>query len=113
MIFSSVGIHKYMNKPREKRIIMARRVANEWLRRAIAPEYSFSVLYGAREIRNLPNLLRSMRDGKVAMEGVPLISDLGISEGFDSVILKSSNRDSMISLKNWLESRGIETTGLW
>ena len=102
-----------MSKPKETRIVMARRVAGKWIKRVATPEFRFSILYGAREIKNLPNLLRSMRDGQVTMDGVPIIRDLGISETFDGVTLRSSNREAMISLKNWFENRQIETTGVW
>lgn len=76
-------------------------------------EHRFTVLFGAREIRNLPGLLRSFRDGKVAMADVPRITDLGVKEGFDSVEVWSSDRESLVALKDWFEKRGFETTGVW
>jgi len=76
-------------------------------------EYRFSVLFGAREIRNLPGLLRSFRDGKVAMEDVPQIHDLGVKESFDTVSVWSTDREGLIKLKDWFEKRGFETTGVW
>lgn len=97
----------------EKRVVMAKRVARKWLRRVARSEYRFQVLFGAREIKNLPGLLRSFRDGKVAMEGVGRIPDMGISEDFDSISVWSSNREAIVQLKDWFEKRGFETTGLW
>lgn len=97
----------------EKRVVMARRIARRWLRKAAHSEYRFQVLFGAREIKNLPGLLRSFRDGKIAMEEVPRISDLGVKDSFDSVSVWSSDREGLIKLKNWFERRGFETTGVW
>jgi len=76
-------------------------------------EYRFQILLGAKEIRNLPGLLRSFRNGKIAMEGVPPIRDLGIREAFDSISVWSGNREALVSLKDWFEQRGFETTGVW
>jgi len=92
---------------------MSKRVAARWIARKAKAEYRFSVLMGTREIRNLPNLLRSMRDGKLAMEGVPCIPDLGVKESFDKVEMWSNDREAMIKLVDWFERRGFDTTGVW
>jgi len=92
---------------------MARRVARRWVSRVAHTEYRFKVLLGAREIRNLPGLLRSFRDGKVAMIDVPRIADLGVREGFDYVDIWSRDRKGLVALKDWFEKRGFETTGVW
>jgi len=102
-----------MPKDGERRVVMAKRLAARWVARKAKAEYRFSVLYGAREIRNLPNLLRSFRDGKVAMEDAPRVADLGVRESFDSLTLWSNDREGMVSLKDWFEKRGFETTGVW
>jgi len=102
-----------MSQDNEKRIVMARRVARRWVSRIATAEFRFSVLYGAKDYRYIPGLLRSQRDGKVAMAGVPTIPDLGIRESFDCVTLWSSNREAMLSLQSWFERRGFETTGVW
>lgn len=96
-----------------KRVVMEKRVAGRWIRRMVQPEYRVKVWHGARDMRNLPNLLRSFRDGKVALEDTQRISDLGIKESFDSVELWSRNRKALIRLKDWFEKRGLETTGIW
>ena len=91
-----------MSDPKvEKRVIMRKRVARRWVSGFASPEYRMKVLYGAREIKNLPNLLRSFRDGKVAMEGIPSIPDLGIKETFDSVEVWSKNREALVKFKDW------------
>lgn len=102
-----------MSDATEKRVVMAKLVAARWIARKAKAEYRFSVLLGAREIRNLPNLLRSMRDAKLAMEGVPHIPDLGVREAFDKVEMWSNDREAMIKLADWFERRGFETTGVW
>jgi hypothetical protein len=102
-----------MSDQNERRVVMARRVARKWVRRLAHAEHRFSVLYGVRDHRYVPGLLRSQRDGRVAMESVPTIPDLGIRENFDSVTLWSANREAMVALKDWFEKRGYETTGVW
>ena len=96
----------------EKHVLMTRRVAARWITKLAKPEYRFRVLYDAREIRNLPNLLDSFRDGKVAMQEVPRIADLGIKTDFDGIEMWSANQEGLIALQNWFEKRGFETTGL-
>lgn len=102
-----------MQSEPEKRVLMARRVAARWLARVAQAEYRFDVLYGSSEIRNLPNLLRSFRDGKLAMEGVPRVQNLGIRDSADALSLWSNDREGMLALKEWFEKRGYETTGIW
>lgn len=97
----------------DRRVVMARRVASRWIRRVAHTEYRFKVLLGTRGVRNLPGLLRSFRDGKVAMSGVPRVADLGVKEGFDFIDVWSRDHDGLVSLKDWFEKRGFETTGVW
>lgn len=101
------------NKLHQRRVVMAKRIAERWIRKVAHAEHRFDVLLGAREVKNLPNLLRAMRDGKVALEGVPRVASLGIQESFDSLTLWSGDREAMVSLKDWFEKRGFETTGIW
>lgn len=105
---------KTRTKPDVRRVVMAKLVARRWLQANGKAEYRFDVLYGAREIKYLPSLLRSFRDGKVAMTGgLKAIPDLGIKEGFDSLSVWSGDRVALIGLKDWFETRGFETTGVW
>ncbi len=97
----------------DKRVLMTKRVAERWLRAVSFPEYRIRVLYGARGIRNLTNLLYSFRDGKVAMQGVPRVADLGVKASFDGLELWSKNHEGLQALGNWFEKRGFETTGIW
>lgn len=92
---------------------MARNLARRWLEAAAHPEYRLTVYYVGQEIKGLPNLLRSFRDGRVKIGSVEPIPDLGISEGFDSVTVWSSDREALRRLSAWFEQRGFETTGVW
>lgn len=96
----------------ENRILMSRRVASRWVARLATPQYRVRVLFGAREIKNLPNLLDSFRDGKVAMAGVTRVADLGIKTDFDGIDLWSADREGLIALQQWFEKRGFETSGI-
>lgn len=98
---------------KEKRVLMARQVAKRWICRLAHTEYRLQILFGTKEIKNLPGLLRSFRDGKISISGVPKIPDLGVSDSFDSVTVWSADREGLIALKNWFEERTFETSGIW
>lgn len=102
-----------MPRQERKKVGMTRRVADRWLRAMAFPEYRVRVLYGAREIRNLVSLMYSLRDGKIAMSGVPCISDLGVKDTSDGIEVWSKNREGLVALANWFEKRGFETSGIW
>jgi len=104
-----------MPKKAQKRVVMARRVARRWVTGLAAPEYRLRILYGMTEIRQLPNLMRSFRDGRIAMEGVDLgsLPDLGVKENFDSLEIWTRNREALSKMQAWFEDRGFETSGVW
>ena len=102
-----------MSVDERKRVLMSRRLAARWLRAVSFPEYHLRVLFGARDIRNLPNLMYSFRDGKVAMRGVPRVADLGMKVSFDGLELWSKDHDGLVALGSWFEKQGFETTGIW
>lgn len=97
----------------EKRVVMAKDVARRWLGRLATSEHRLKILYGVREEKKLPNLLRSFRDRKATFADVPFIEDMGVKEGFDYVEVWSSDRDGLMKLRDWFEKRGYETTGIW
>lgn len=97
-----------------KKVAMARKIAESWLKEHSRVEYRVTAFPGPRgEIRNLPSLLRSWRDGKVRIASLTVIPDLGLKEGCESGFLEywSSDADGIRSLTKWLEDRGYETTG--
>lgn len=96
----------------EKRIVMAHNVARRWIGRVARVEYRIRVLYGANEFKNMVNLLRCFRDGKVAMKGLKRIADLGVREDFDGIDVWSSDYDAMVQLNTWFEAHGYETSGV-
>jgi len=98
---------------KENKIIMTKRIARRWVMKHIKPEYRLIVYYGAKEVNRVPSLLRSFRDSKVVLSGVPPISDLGLSERFDCFEIWSENKEGIIALDKWLSDRGFETSGVW
>jgi len=94
-------------------VLMTRRVAERWIRSVALPEYRFKVLYGAKEIKNLTSLLYSFRDGKVTLKTAVRVGDLGVQERFDGIDLWSKDRVALMSLQQWFEKRGFDTTGIW
>jgi hypothetical protein len=106
-----------MSKPSEKRVVMAREVAGRWLGNKSTPEYRISIYEAgtSRPIRNLASLLRSFRDGKAPIRGIPTIEDLGVEspDGDDTITIWSSDHAGLIGLDTWLAKRGYETTGIW
>ena len=97
----------------ERRVIMARNIARRWIAATAKAEYRLRVLYGAKEYKNLPNLLRAFRNGKVAMVGIKPIPDLGVTESFDGMEVWSSDKEALATLNTWFESKGFETSGVW
>ena len=103
-----------MTKAKPKtHVVMAKAVACRWITKVAKPEYRVKILLGSKEIKNLPGLLRSFRDGKVAMSGVPHVADLGVKEHFDALEVWSRNHEGLTKLAAWFEKRGFETTGVW
>jgi len=95
------------------RVVMAKLIAARWLESMVHPEYRMAVYYGPRDIKNLPNLLRSFRDGKLKVGSVDPIPDLGIREEFDHLVIWSSEREGLLKLQGWFEERECETSGIW
>lgn len=94
---------------------MAKDIAQQWLGRRASAEYRLTVLYGHPDgnSRGLPRLLKAFRDGRVKLGGVESIPDLGIRTGFDSVEIWSGDREKILAVQSWLNSKGFETTGVW
>lgn len=102
-----------MDKPSERRVVMAHNVAARWLSARATPVHWLTVYYGPREIKNLPGLMRSFRDERVRLGSMQPIPDLGVREEFDHFVVWSSDRGGLIALSHWLETRGLETSGIW
>lgn len=92
---------------------MAKNLAKRWLESSAHPEHRLTIYYVGREIKGIPNLLRSFRDAKLRIGSVDPITDLGVAEGFDSVTIWSGDRDALVRLASWFEDHGYETTGVW
>lgn len=97
----------------EKKVLMTKRVAERWLRAVMYPEHRFKVFYGSRDFRNMTALMQSFRDGRVAMQGVPRVADLGVKDTYDGLELWSKDREGLMAIQAWYEKRGFETTGIW
>jgi len=102
------------DKPSEKVVIMAKDLARQWLRKRATNEYRVKIYATSSvDFQSLPSLLKSLRDGKVKLGSITEIKDLGIQTGFDYISIWSSNHGSLVDLKDWLEKRGFETSGIW
>lgn len=97
-----------------RRVIIARAVADRWLQGEVRPEFRLRVYNSVRvDMRYIPGLLRSFRDGNARVGSLNPISDLGIRQAFDHLELWTSDREGLIALKDWFEKQGCETTGVW
>lgn len=102
-------------KLKEKRILLAKRIARKYIQKIAKAEYRFDVFYStidSGKVKRLPELLRSFRDGKVKIENIPYIPDLGMEEALDKITLWSADGTLLRVLHQWLEGKGLETTGL-
>ena len=106
-----------MNKPCNKRIVMAKKVAKRWLSESSTPMYKMTVYEtcSSKPVRMLSGLLRSFRDGRLVMAGVGSIPDLGVSDGDSAgtITLWSANHEALLTLDAWLSKHGYSTTGIW
>jgi len=106
-----------VSKPCKKRIVMAKGVAERWLKSHSTPEYRITVYESgtSKPIRNISNLLRSFRDGKARIAGIQAIPDLGIGgeQSAGSLTIWSSNHSELVKLDKWLTDRGFLSTGIW
>ena len=93
---------------------MAKDIAKQWIRKRATQQYRFKI-YSTTQVdfQSLPSLLKSLRDGKAKLGSVTEISDMGVQVGFDYISVWSSQKDTLVQLKDWLESRGFETSGIW
>lgn len=100
-------------KPSVIRVAMAKRVAEKWLSENAHPEFRITAYYGPASPPNLPSLLKAFRDGNVRLGSMKPIPDLGVTAGFDQIILWSRDRQALVTLDAWLVKRGCETSGIW
>ena len=102
------------SKPSERRVVLARGVAQRWLESQARPEYRLKVFYaGHHDGRGFGNLLRMFRDGHLKVGNIEPIKDLGVQDEFDHIILWSGNHKGLKQLAAYFEKRNYETTGIW
>lgn len=99
-------------KPSERRVVMARNVARDWLVSRAKPEYRFRV-YHNQDLRPYANLLRSFRDKRFKLAGVEDIPDLGVREKTGSLMVWSNDWKALMSLKTFFEKKGMDTSWIW
>lgn len=106
-------------KPLTVRVVMARSVADRWLRSHSHSEYRFTVFgfQGPAKAKRFASTLRSLRDRPQIRNSsslsLPPIPDLGVKEKGDSVELWSSNVESLRKVARWAESAGLNTDFIW
>jgi len=99
------------SKPSARRVVMTKKVARQWLLKQARPEYRFRVFNP--NAKDYPSILRSFRDGKIAMEEVHPLPDLGVKEDFEGFYVWSSDREALKTLQQWFAKRGLETNWIW
>lgn len=94
------------------RVVMAKSVAEKWLLKEATPEYRLTVYNCGKEDKNLPMLLRSYRDSRLRLGGLNPITDMGMKDQGDRVVLWSTNKEAMTALANWFDKHNYENSGL-
>ena len=103
-----------VNKPSTHRVAMAKRLAKKWVVSHSAPEYRLTIFRGScSPSLNLPNLLRSFRDGKIRVAFAHPIADLGIRPEFDHVVVRSKDFDALTVLDEAVQKLGCDTSGVY
>ena len=100
------------SKPSERRVIMAKKVASEWLTSRARAEYRIRVFHN-QDCTPYVKLLRGFRDGKVRIGKVDPLSDLGIRTEVGGFTVWSSDQNALKTLKTFLESKGMDTSWIW
>jgi hypothetical protein len=96
-----------------RRIVMAKHVARQWLAQHTQTEYRITVYGDPEVLSRVPPMLRAFRNGNLRLAGIPQSSQVGIRVGFDHVEIWTPHRDTMLAIDEWLQSKGLETTGVW
>jgi hypothetical protein len=96
---------------KKKRVIMVKKAAAKWLLKNGNIEFRIRVYNPIR--RNYPSLLRSFRDKKIKLAKADPIPDLGVQERSDGFEIWSSDVNSLRTLKEYFERRGMETSWIW
>ena len=95
-----------------KRILMAKKVASEWLSKRAAEEYRLRIYPSFDSRTNLPSWLRGFREGRSRLGSVTPF-DFAVETHVDSVVIRTRDYDSLKNLNSYLEGIGYETTGVW
>lgn len=99
------------------RVVMARSVADRWLKGHTQSEYRFTVFGFAHpsKAKKFASTLRSIRDRrhKQASASLPAISDLGVKDRGDMVEVWSSNVEALRKLAKVAEAMGLNTDFIW
>lgn len=98
-------------KKNQKRVIMAKKVARQWLKKNGTIEFRVRVYSPDR--KDYPSLLRSFRDQKIKLASTDPIPDLGVKENSDGFEVWSSDVNALRKLKSLFEKRGMETSWIW
>ncbi len=101
-----------MPVPTHRKIVLARTVAARHLHEVMRPEYRLTVFLDGVENQKFVGLLKGMRDGKLRIAGLTAPPNFGVRAEFDSVVLWSSESDTLNKLAAWFELRGFETSGV-
>jgi hypothetical protein len=107
------------DNPLTVRVVMARSVADRWLRGHTRSEYRFTVFgfQSPAKAKRFASSLRSIRDRQLRVSShpthLPVIADLGVKEKGDAVELWSSNVEALRKIARWAESAGMNTDFIW
>ncbi len=95
-----------------KRVLMAKRVACNWIQKHATEEYRVRVYPSLETRTNLPSWLRSFREGRSKLGSVKPF-DFAVEENPDHLTVRSRDYESMKTLIAKIEEMGFETTGIW
>lgn len=94
-----------------KIIVMAKSVADQWIKTSNDTEYRFSVV-GFDSLKNserMASTIRAWRDGRYRIASVPSIKDVSVRNNGGRLEVWSSNHETLKKLASWFESMGLDT----
>lgn len=97
-----------------KRILMAKKLARKWLEENSSAEYRLTIYENIERNKiNLPSVLRAMKTKRSKWASVGPVPDMIVKVGFDFVVVRSKDEDSITRLDSFLRDQGYETFGVF
>lgn len=101
-----------MCKNSTRRVLMAKKLATQWLVQNSSDEFRVQVYPDLSNNTNLPRWLRAFRDGHTKLGSLKPF-DFAVETSNHSFSVRSRNKQALVELVQYLEKVGYMTSGIW